>query len=164
MDPWTSAAADCTGGPAGGCRAVSSAAFEDSFVCGAGDSPLSDTHAVNLDDRLPDSLAYIARLEGRLASLRAGSSSCRQHHSKEVVIGRLLRADSRQLVHRGLLEEEDLALEEAVETSLLLRHLSPEQPVTRGETVQLVTADQLELQQQRQQLEEETDRQHQPQL
>jgi hypothetical protein len=111
---------------------------------------------------LPDSVEYLARLEAKLAGLRAGS--CRkQQSSKEAVIARLLLSDNSCQPSRGL-DEEDLVLEEAVvEASLLLRRINPEQPLNRGEVVSLVRADQLDqLRQQQLAEEEEEEEQNQP--
>lgn len=164
MDPWSSRAAAAAADLPVSCTPADEQtalplAFENSFS-NSGNPRLPNGGASC--ERLPDSLEYIARLEAKLGSLRAGT--CRQQQqSKEAAIARLLRADSRQLLHGLGGQEEDLALEEAVETSLLLRHISPEQPLTRGETVTLVTADQLDQlrQQLEQQLEEESNHQQQ---
>jgi hypothetical protein len=118
--------------------------FDSSFSCGGLSPTCGDGGPAGglACERLPDSEEYIARLEVKLGRLRAGLSRQQQHH-KEDIIAALLTSDSRQVLLHGL-GNEDLALEEAVETSQLVRQVIPQQPVTRGETVPLVTADQLD--------------------
>lgn len=166
MDPWTTspvaAAVDSAGGEfsftASNLATPQPSGFENSFltfenVKDHGAEIATAPQAVC--PRLPDSVEYVARLEAKLSALRvrpAGggkSSSCRQQQlGKEAAIASLLRSDSRQLLLHGLggtaSAAEDLDLEEAVAINTLLRHISPQQPVTRGETVHLVTADQLD--------------------
>jgi Coiled-coil domain containing 32 len=157
MDPWTSPTALA---PASTVAAADNSTQTVTTILGFENSFSSRSSSENAGcDRLPDSVEYLARLEARLAGLRAGSGghsrSCRQQQNsnKEAVIARLLlRSDSCQL---SAALDEDLVLEEAVEASLLLRRIAPEQPLNRGEVVSLVAADQLDQLRQQHLAEEE---------
>ncbi len=167
MDPWPASPVSDVPSVSAGAPTDARLGFEDFFSCGETKTKgIEDGGTVSLrlacEERLPDSVEYLARLEAKLNSLRAGNSSCRQQQqSKEAVIASLLRSESSQVLLHGLvLEEEERVLEETVESNPVLRHICPAQPLTRGETVHLVTADELDRRQQR---HEEEESQQQPQ-
>lgn len=101
-------------------------AFQDSFLC----------------EKLPDSEEYLKILEGKLKSLdkKKGQQSLGQ--AKQDILASLLRSESRQIV--GILDSADLELDRGVSSNLVVRQLLPKQPLTLGETVRLVDADQLD--------------------
>ena len=117
--------------------------------------PVSGQGSV-LFEKLPDSDEYLARLESRLQRLQSGRSKKAKSSvvskqqdlvtdlstAKEDALCRLIRSESQQL--RGIDNgDDDSFLEEEVSTNVLYRRLVPEQPLTRGEKVILVAADQL---------------------
>jgi len=100
-------------------------------------------HTANTVARLPDSHLYVSKLEERLRLLQKSGSNSAQlseqlTQAKEDALIRLVRSNSAQL------EEEDLELDQELDTSYLYRRLAPHKTaLTKGEKVLLLAADQL---------------------
>ena len=95
--------------------------------------------------KLPDSDEYLKRLEARLELIqRKGGSDKKPSfaQNKEQILGNLLRSESKQVL--GILSDSDISLDRELVTNPLLRQLVPRQPITIGETVKLLEADQLD--------------------
>jgi len=129
MDPWN---VNAPRGTSDNNTHPANYGFQDSFL-GENDKKF---------ERLPDSEEYLKCLEGKLKTLEAkkGLRSCQQN--KEEILGKLIRSESKQIL--GILSESDIELDREIQPSLLLRQLAPKQPLTVGETVHLIKADQLD--------------------
>jgi len=121
MDPWGLTSVDDNSAP----KIEADNAFDDSF----------------LFEKLPDSEEYLKLLEDKLKRL-ANKKAQKNSEAKQDILANLLRSDSRQLA--GILCNADLELDRGVNTNLVVRQLLPKQPLTVGETVRLVDADQLD--------------------
>lgn len=129
MDPWGVRSVDENSER----NIVAENTFQDSFL---------DKYA-NQFEKLPDSEEYLKILEDKLKSLN--KKKAQQGNSGQVkqdILASLLRSESRQIV--GILDNVDLDLDRGVNTNLVVRQLLPKQPLTIGETVRLVDADQLD--------------------
>jgi len=96
-----------------------------------------------LFEKLPDSEEYLKILEDKLK--RLNKKKAQQGNSGQVkqdILASLLRSESRQIV--AILDNVDIDLDRGVNTNLVVRQLLPKQPLTIGETVRLVDADQLD--------------------
>ena len=124
--------------------------FPPAAVAAADDHP-GFTRSPQGDDngaffqKLPDSDEYLKRLEARLELIqRKGGSDKKPSfaQNKEQILGNLLRSESKQVL--GILSDSDISLDRELVTNPLLRQLVPRQPITIGETVKLLEADQLD--------------------
>jgi len=111
-----------------------------SIVNGFPDSFLDEN--VNKFEKLPDSDDYLRVLEKKLKAIEAKKGQKPSLQCKEEILGNLIRSESKQIL--GILSETDLQLDREIQPNLLLRQLAPKQPLTVGETVHLVSADQLD--------------------
>jgi len=129
MDPWPDRGTTTTSSESKAVEQV----FDNSFLT----KPVC--HTTNTQARLPDSSLYVSKLEERLKLLQKGGELKEQlSQAKEDALIRLVRSNSAQL------EEEDLELDQELDTSYLYRRLAPHKTaLTKGEKVLLLAADQL---------------------
>jgi len=79
-------------------------------------------------------------LEAKLKKLE--SKKGERSLNKEDILGNLIRSESKQIL--GILSHSDLELDREIQHNLIRRQLAPKLPLTVGETVHLVKADQLD--------------------
>lgn len=142
MDPWceNSSAGSRSLGTVGSPRELF---FESSFNSNITTTARPSTvNNAEVFEKLPDSAEYLNRLEVKLKNLSQKKSSQRQDR-KEQILSNLIRSESKQIV--GILSSADLELDREIESNNVLRQLVPQQPLTHGETVHLVTSDQLDI-------------------
>lgn len=129
MDPWNLNTAKETGENN---LLTAKPGFQDTFLDGNG----------KRFEKLPDSEEYLKCLEGKLKKLEVKKGLVNHKQSKEEILGNLIRSDSKQIL--GILSESDFDLDREIQSNLLVRQLAPKQPLTVGETVRLIEADQLD--------------------
>jgi len=93
-------------------------------------------------EKLSDSQEYLKCLEAKLKKLEVKKGLNNHTQNKEEILGNLIRSDSKQIL--GILSDSDIDLDREIQSNLLVRQLAPKQPLTVGETVHLVKADQLD--------------------
>jgi hypothetical protein len=138
MDPWCDHTKDHINDgvdqPSGSVRAqrdLIQHSFQDSFQAENGRY-----------EPLPDSTEYINLLETKLRNITSGAGRNKdkhQHRHREQALANLLRSDSKQVL--GILTDSDLALDRELDRNQLISRIIPKQPLTAGETVQLVNSD-----------------------
>lgn len=130
MDPWPERGTTTSSSESKAVEQV----FDNSFLT----KPVC--HTTNTQARLPDSSLYVSKLEERLKLLQKGGQLKEQlEQAKEDALIRLVRSNS-----CAVLEEEDLELDQELDTSYLYRRLAPHKTaLTKGEKVLLLAADQL---------------------
>lgn len=139
MDPWCENSSSGSGSPGAG-KSSQELVFESSFNTSLTTVRPSPDDNGEIFEKLPDSAEYLTRLEAKLRNLP--QKKTRQDH-KEQILSNLIRSESKQIL--GILSSADLELDREIESSSVLRQLVPQQPLTHGETVHLVTADQLDI-------------------
>ena len=92
--------------------------------------------------KLSDSENYLTILENKLKNLEKRKGEKGYQQNKEVILGTLLRSESKQIL--GILSDSDINLDQEVETNQVFRQIVPQQPLTVGETVLLVNSDVLD--------------------
>lgn len=157
MDPWTpppsSRAPGTPDGDLSTPRLQVDAAppgFENSFLSDdCHDSRLPVNTNIQFE-KLPDSAEYLARLEGKLRKVRGGGGA-RPGARQEAGLVAEVRGGREAAIHQLLAGEgglvrsqEEVAEEQEVRSNYLTRRILPQQPITRGEQVELTRADALE--------------------
>lgn len=131
MDPW------CENSSSEGSGTSSQEnIFEDSFNNTVTGVKPTDNN-VGKFEKLLDSEEYLKLLDTKLKNLKKSAA----RPDKEQILSNLIRSESKHIV--GILSSTDLELDQEVHSSGVLRQLVPQQPLTVGETVHLVNADQL---------------------
>ena len=158
MDPWTLPPSSRPPGPPPGAPSTpplqvdaACPGFENSFISDdCHDSRLPVNTNIEFE-KLPDSAGYLARLEGKLRKVRGGSGGARPGARQEAGLVAEVRGGREAAIQQllagegGLVRsEEEVAEEQEVRSNYLTRRILPQQPVTRGEQVELTRADALE--------------------
>lgn len=88
---------------------------------------------------LPDSAEYLNQLETKLHNLQNGKTKRAVPPQREQILSNLLRSESKQIL--GVLSDTDIDLDREIVRNQIISKIIPKQPVTVGETVQLITSD-----------------------